>query len=76
MIFKTRFNLSISKSIDRGSNTRSINDLWNSSSKCLASITYKHPFVGLTPAQLSATSELPPLKYKSGSYRLTQIIIL
>ena len=69
MTVKTKFNLSISKSIDKGidrsSNIRSINDLWNSSSKCLASITYKHPFVGLTPAQSSATFELPPLNIKA-----------
>ena len=63
MISETRFNLSISNSIDRSidksSNIRSINGLWDSSSKCLAANPYDHPLVGLTPAPSSATPELP-----------------
>ena len=63
MISETRFNLSISNSIDRSidksSNIRSINGLWDSSSKCLAANPYDHPLVGLTPAPSSAIPELP-----------------
>ena len=63
MIFETRFNLSIlnssDKSIDRSSNIRTVNGLWDSSSKCLAANAYDHPLVVLTPAPSSATPELP-----------------
>ena len=63
MISETRFNLSISNSIDisidKSSNIRSINGLWDSSSKCLAANPYDHPLVGLTPAPSNATLELP-----------------
>ena len=59
MISETRFNLSISNSIDRSIDIRSVNGLWDSSSKCLAANPYDHPLAGLTPAPASAISELP-----------------
>ena len=63
MISETRFNLGISNSIDKSidisSNIRSTEDPWDSSSKCLASITYDHPVAHLTPAPSIAMSELP-----------------